>query len=217
MRAPASFFAASAPQLQQIGLCARRQQTALLHRKCQPFLARQPSGVRSHARDAISLFVLPGGAKHRRGGWRGSPFSRRAFVCARALPKPVHEQASRASKSGRRSAERRSRSLSAPRQQASPLDLGWSRPRAQKSGALAFRRSTAALAKASRPWLSPVPRFMGSGRVSPSITPGSELLADRRRGRPGGFPNRPRRDYEPRRGHRIPLRFRDRLEKRPFR
>jgi len=42
------------------------------------------------------------------------------------------------------------------------------------------------------PWLSPVPRFMAAPTgFCPVRHPGSQLLADLRRGRPGEFPNRP--------------------------
>ena len=56
--------------------------------------------------------------------------------------------------------------------------------------------------KTSRPWLGPVPRFMEAPTGVTVRSPGSELLADRRRGRPGGFPNRPNAVCETARGHR---------------
>src|SRR5579863_7902423 len=45
--------------------------------------------------------------------------------------------------------------------------------------------------------------------------PGSQLLADWRRGQPGEFPNRPRMKLRAPSRAPLPLRFRDRLEKRP--
>jgi hypothetical protein len=54
---------------------------------------------------------------------------------------------------------------------------------------LAFRRSTAALAKTSRSWLSPVPRFMvADTRSAPRAASSWQTGVCR----PGEFPNRPR-------------------------
>jgi hypothetical protein len=66
--------------------------------------------------------------------------------------------------------------------------------RAPFGNALAFRRSTAALAK-PRQNLSALAQSAQSGpalhgRGQPIRAPGSQLLADLRRGRPGEFPNR---------------------------
>ncbi len=59
--------------------------------------------------------------------------------------------------------------------------------------ALAFRRSTAALAKFSRLGSVRSRASWQRQRIKTSVRhPGSQLLADRRRGRPGEFPNRPR-------------------------
>jgi len=62
--------------------------------------------------------------------------------------------------------------------------------------------------KTSRPWLGPVPRFMEAPTGMTVRLPGSELLADRRRGRPGGFPNRPNAVCETARGRRSRSTFR---------
>jgi hypothetical protein len=82
--------------------------------------------------------------------------------------------------------------------------------------ALAFRRSTAALANTFRRRLSPVPRFMAAPTDHSVRRPGSQLLADRRRGRPGGFPNRPNAVCETAPRHRSRSTFRIASGKRPM-
>jgi hypothetical protein len=77
------------------------------------------------------------------------------------------------------------------------------------AGALAFRRSVAALAEAFQGLAQSGPALHGRGQ--PIRAPGSQLLADRRRGRPGEFPNRPRAVCETTRRHRSPLHQPDRL------
>jgi hypothetical protein len=73
-------------------------------------------------------------------------------------------------------------------------------------GPLAFRRSTAALARSLAALAQSGPALHGRGQ--PVRSPGSELLADRRRGRPGGFPNRPNAVCETARRHRTRSTFR---------
>ena len=143
-------------------------------------------------------------------GEKAHAFSRRALPRTRVLPAhdpekwspvfgPDHAQLKCARTNERafpmREAERRkARSLCrACASSGAPLGLRSSRRAPLLADALASRRSTAALAKASRLWLSPVPRFMAAPTDETSVRhPGSQLLADLRRGRPGEFPNRPR-------------------------
>jgi hypothetical protein len=66
------------------------------------------------------------------------------------------------------------------------------------------------------PRLSPVPRFMAAPGCDSVRHPGSELLADRRRGRPGGFPNRPNAVCETAPRHRARSTFRIASGKRPW-
>ncbi|MFZ3355000.1 MAG: hypothetical protein WA268_29590 [Xanthobacteraceae bacterium] len=54
MGAPARFFAAATPQLQQIRIRPRRQQVTLPVRKREPLLPRQPAGISSSEHDRIS-------------------------------------------------------------------------------------------------------------------------------------------------------------------
>ena len=91
---------------------------------------------------------------------------------------------------GRRSAERRIlRDRSA---QSERCRWAGSRRAPLLGDALAFRRSTAALADCSA---QSGPALHGSANGCHSVRhPGSQLLADRRRGRPGEFPNRPRNE-----------------------
>ncbi len=109
-------------------------------------------------------------------------FCARAICTARARASKTHK--------GRRSAERRVlRDRSALSQR---CRWAGSRRAPLLADALAFRRSTAALAKFSGLAQSG-PALHGSANGFNSVRhPGSQLLADRRRGRPGEFPNRPR-------------------------
>ena len=98
------------------------------------------------------------------------------------------------------------------RQQAERACLKRSSRRALLLGsALAFRRSTAVLAE-----------ILSSAQSGPALHgsddmryPGSQLLADLRRGRPGEFPNRPNTVCETAPGHRARSTFRIASGKRP--
>jgi hypothetical protein len=97
----------------------------------------------------------------------------------------------RASPRGRRSAERRVLRDHSAQSQRCRWAGSWRAP--LLADALAFRRSTAALARDLSALAQSGPALHGSANGCDSVRhPGSELLADRRRGRPGGFPNRPR-------------------------
>ena len=110
----------------------------------------------------------------------------RFLLAPRALP-ARHETGLQTHK-GRRSAERRVlRDRSAQSQR---CRWAGSRRAPLLADALAFRRSTAALAKGLPALAQSGPALHGRGQ--PIRAPGSQLLADRRRGRPGEFPNRPR-------------------------
>ncbi len=116
---------------------------------------------------------------------QASPFPLRVLLRARGIRQAVHERPPH--HKGRRSAERRVvpaalRTSGAPpvlRMRRAPL----------LADALAFRRSTAALAKVLSILAQSGPALHGSDDMR---YPGSQLLADLRRGRPGEFPNRPR-------------------------
>jgi len=93
----------------------------------------------------------------------------------------------------KREAERRKAHTERPLRAIAALPLGGFVARAAFGG----RARLPALYRGSRQRplglrLSPVPRFMAAPTDHSVRHPGSELLADRRRGRPGGFPNRPR-------------------------
>src|SRR6201996_4489518 len=77
------------------------------------------------------------------------------------------------------------------------------------AGALAFRRSVAALAEVSEASAQSGPALHGRGQ--PIRAPGNQLLVDRRRGRPGEFPNRQHAICEIARRHRALLHQPDRL------
>ena len=96
--------------------------------------------------------------------------------------------------------------LPRPLKQASPPALVSPRRALLLGSALASRRSTAALAKGLSAKAQSGPALHGSGQ--PIRSPGSQLLADRRRGRPGEFPNRPNAVCEPAPGHRARSTFR---------
>ena len=127
-----------------------------------------------------------GGHKGRPYG-KATPFSRCAFVRA---PRFANGFTKRASPKRGASAERRIlRDRSA---QSERCRWAGSRRAPLLADALAFRRSTAALAKFSGLAQSG-PALHGSANGCHSVRhPGSQLLADLRRGRPGEFPNRPR-------------------------
>ncbi len=112
---------------------------------------------------------------------------------------------------GRRSAERRVLRDRGHAQAERRLYIALSRRAPLLANALAFRRSTAALARFSGLAQSG-PALHGSGDVR---YPGSQLLADRRRGRPGEFPNRPNTVCETAPGHRARSTFRIASGKRP--
>ncbi len=109
-----------------------------------------------------------------------------ARFCARAIFHGTKK--SLQTNKGRRSAERRIlRDRSA---QSERCRWAGSRRALLLGDALAFRRSTAALADCSA---QSGPALHGSANGCDSVRhPGSQLLADLRRGRPGEFPNRPR-------------------------
>ena len=115
---------------------------------------------------------------------------------------------------GRRSAERRvvrDRSALSKRHR-----WAGSRRAPLLADALAFRRSTAALARFSGLAQSG-PALHGSANGCNSVRhPGSQLLADRRRGRPGEFPNRPNTVCETAPGAPRLLHLRDRIRNVPF-
>ena len=85
-----------------------------------------------------------------------------------------------AHRSGGTAGHRTTRVRTAPNRCGARLALRRARLAALRGGS---RRSLSALAQSG-------PALHGSGQ--PVRSPGSQLLADRRRGRPGGFPNRPR-------------------------
>jgi hypothetical protein len=106
---------------------------------------------------------------------RNDAFSRCAFLFApRALQQATARKTPRARsrkvftvfgsdhapQKGRRSAERRGVDSAGPPTSVAACSLRSSRRASLLGDALASRRSTAALAKGFRPWLSPVPRFM---------------------------------------------------------
>ncbi len=161
----------------------------------------------------------PRGACHRAGhygsdplAWSPSPLSRgrkahapvlAARLCARAL---LHAK-KRASQANKGEAERRKARTERPLRAiaASPLGGFAAPPSSAGRGRLAFRRSTAVLAKFSR--LGSV-RSRASWSRTTDPRPGQPAPGGPanpcqiRRGGPGEFPNRPRRSYEPHPGHR---------------
>ncbi len=137
------------------------------------------------------------------------PLSRRAenitlrsraalFVCA---PSFANGFTKRASPRGRRSAERRVLRDHSALSQRCRWAGSWRAP--LLADALAFRRSTAALAKTFRRWLSPVPRFMAAPTdVTPSATRAASSSQTGVGAGRAGFRTARERSYEPHPGHR---------------
>jgi hypothetical protein len=91
--------------------------------------------------------------------------------------------------------------------------------RGRQSGALAFRRSTAVLAKDFTPWLgsgSAFPGITGCKREDPPRRQCSELLADRSHAPADRFPSRPGADCKSTHGHRSRSMFRCASRTRPL-
>jgi hypothetical protein len=127
------------------------------------------------------------------------------FVRAPRFAKAVHERAPKGASAEKRVVRDRS---------ALSQRCRWagSRRALLLGDALAFRRSSAALAK-----------FSGLAQSGPALHgsddmryPGSQLLADLRLGRPGEFPNRPKAACETASGHRARSTFRIASGKRPW-
>jgi hypothetical protein len=97
--------------------------------------------------------------------------------------------------------------------------LSFSLPRLRgrvREGARSPFGASPRLSPSSQAWLSPVPRFMAAPTDHSVRHPGSQLLADLRRGRPGEFPNRPHAVCETAPGHRSRSTFRIASGKRPW-
>ena len=164
-----------------------------------------------HPRSLRSLDLSPRAGR----GEKANPFSRRVFVCARVLPKLFTNGLPN---EGRRSAERRIQPLSAPHVQTLPLERARARKRALRKPA-----RLPALHRGSRPatecFDSAQAALHANGRARALPAPPLALKRSTpRAGRnAGGDDARAARvrGYEPRPREPLPLRFRDRLEKRP--
>ena len=91
--------------------------------------------------------------------------------------------------------------MSAPHRKCCHLPVRGARKRAINGSPLAFRRSTAALAKALTPWLSFGPRFLELPGANGRTLPGASAASTSRTGRSAGrsMPEAARvRGYEPR-------------------
>jgi hypothetical protein len=132
-------------------------------------------------------FAWPPSPAIAEGGKHNSPFSRCAFCSRPELCQRFHETGL-----PKREAERRKAHTERPLRAIAALPLSGFVARAAFGG----RARLPALYRGSRQSLSALaqsgPALHGSANGFNSVRhPGSELLADRRRGRPGGFPNRP--------------------------
>ena len=87
---------------------------------------------------------------------------------------------------GERSAERRIQPMSAPHRKCCHLPVRGARKRAINGSPLAFRRSTAALAKALTPWLSFGPRFLELPGANGRTLPGASAASTSRTGHSAG-------------------------------
>ena len=149
-------------------------------------LFRRKRSVESDA-PSTTLRVVPL-PRYRGGRTTQLPFSRCAFCLRPELCQRFHETGL-----PKREAERRKARTERPLRAIAALPLGGFVARAAFGG----RARLPALYRGSRQNLSALaqsgPALHGSANGCDSVRhPGSELLADRRRGRPGGFPNRPR-------------------------
>ena len=116
-------------------------------------------------------------------------------VCQTAKQRPPKQRKGEAE---RRKAHTRGRSAQSQRRR-----WAGSRRAPLLADALAFRRSTAALAKTFRPWLSPVPRFMAAPTdVTPSATRAASSSQTGVGAGRAGFRTAREWSYEPHPGHR---------------
>ena len=133
-------------------------------------------------------------------GEKAIPSSRCAFLLA---PRALRQATARKAPTKGRSAERRTLET-APRIRAlPPCGFAARAPFVRRARLSALYRGSCQSLPASA---QSGPALHGSGQ--PIRSPGSQLLADRRRGRPGGFPNRPNAVCETAPGHRSRSTFR---------
>jgi hypothetical protein len=136
-----------------------------------------------------------------RGRKKKQPRSRGAVLRVRVL---WHgKKNSLPNKEGRRSAGRRTSRTGLPPRRCRP---NGSPARSRLRGRSPFGAPPRFSPEAFRPKAQSGPALHGRGQ--PIRSPGSQLLADRRRGRPGEFPNRPHTVCETARGHRAHSTFR---------